>query len=223
MTDKPINAQALDVLERKLWDIIAQRSLTDETPPPRLESLLAPESCEAFAEDLHAYALARAHGHAASWQDHPLLRHLTQCDACQQQLEDLTRLYSQSPYTKRQEADLDITLLYEHLPLHEERGTRSTKQTGPRLLAAGFLEKPRGWFFSLEQLAPEEDKPAGLLFSLVSPQGEVAHIEARVVLLGRILHGITDKRGKIFFPNILIPHLDAPLVPAINVRLTLPA
>jgi len=225
MSDKNyFDDRALDHLEQKLWRLIESRSFAEENPPPHISILIEPDACEEYSEALDAYAWDLAHGEFDGWDDHPLLEHLTLCDACQQHLDKMVAFYAQAPRVRRRnERDIDITLLYKHLPQKHDGDARGSGDvTKPVLLDAGILDQPAGWYYSLEQIRRGENGPNGILLTLINPDGDAADISVRMVLLGRILHGETDEKGQLFFEEIEAPLLDHPLVPAINIHLNFP-
>jgi len=217
--------RALDLLEQRLWRLIKSHSFAKEDPPPHISILLEPDACEEYSEALDAYAWTLAHGKSDGWDDHPLLEHLTLCDVCQQHLDKMVDFYTQAPRVRpRNERDIDITLLYKHLPQKYAGDARSSGDVSkPVLLDAGILDQPAGWYYSLEQIRRGENEPNGILLTLINPDGDAADISVRMVLLGRILHGTTDEKGQLFFEEIEAPLLDQPLVPAINLHLNFPA
>jgi len=216
--------RALDLLEQRLWRLIESHSFAEEDLPPHISILIEPDACEEYSEALDAYAWALAHGKSDGWDDHLLLEHLTLCDACQQHLDKMVDFYTQAPRVRpRNERDIDITLLYKHLPQKHAGDARSSGDVNkPVLLDAGILDQPAGWYYSLEQIQRGENGPNGILLTLINPDGDAADISVRMVLLGRILHGTTDEKGQLFFADIEAPLLDQPLAPAINLHLNFP-
>jgi len=216
--------QALDSLEQKLWKIIENRSFLEEAPLPHLDALLEEEVCENYAPAIEAYArdLIQNRHKDVIWRNHPFLNHLAQCPVCQRRLGKQIALVSQGSY---QIDDLDITLVYDQLASDIEEGTRgeSLLQQRARLLYADFLEAHPDWFYSLEYTQHSYDGAWGLLFTLSHEQKRIDRIPIRIVLWGRILHGITDEKGQIFFPGVTIPSGEYANIPAIHIRIQYPA
>ena len=226
MADKKyFDEQTLDLLEQKLWRIIENSVFNDETLPPHISTLIDSDACEEYRAALDAYAWDSAHNEANDWEDHPLFDHLTYCTACQQHLQEMIAFYTKAPHIRRRtEQDVDITLLYKQLPQKDDLDVRSIADANrPVLLDVSILEHPPGWYYSLEQTRQAENGPSGFLLSLINPAGSAANISVRMVLLGRILHGITNENGQIFFEGIEMQTLTQPQIPAVTLHLRFPA
>ena len=215
--------QALDNLERKLWDIIENRSFLDNRPLPHLDALLEEEICENYASSIEAYAqdLVQNRHRDVVWQNHPFLNHLTQCPVCQRRLGQQIAITTQGHL---QLNDLDITLIYDQLASEIEERTRGETHSPrePQLLYASFHDFHPDWFYSLEYTQLDHDGPWGLLLTLSHEQEQIKHIPIRIVLRGRILHGTTDEKGQIFFPGVAIPSGEYINTPAIHIHIQYP-
>jgi len=215
--------KTLRLLEEKLWELIENHAFYQDSAPPPIEGLLADiDECASYAKALETYAYDLMRGQESKWLQHPFLQHLEACAACRQRLEEMTDAYTQAPHARRRnDQDIDITLFNKHLPQTPDKVRGPQDARRPVLLSAGLLQEPQGWYYSLEQINAQDTSRPGLLLSLIDPQGGSGPISVRLVLLHRILHGVTDENGQLFFPDIEAPRLDDPLIPAINIHLHL--
>lgn len=217
------DSTALTELENKLWELVKNHSPFHA--PPGITALLGvDDECGLHAEALAGYAADVAQNRAQCWHNHPLSAHLAKCSACRERLDELLAAYAAVPVIRqRAKADIDITFFSGQIPPAADETSRvSVDARRPLLLAANYMTLPKGWYYTIELACLPGETKAGLLLSLLSPDGGVANVEVQVVMLGKVLHGTTDADGQIFFPGVSLDMPNDPLIPAISIHLTLP-
>jgi hypothetical protein len=215
--------EQLDRIEQELWKLIDTYSVAEEYQFPPVESLLGPgEACELYDEALHLYATAIIKNREAEWNNHPVVEHLTTCTHCLKKLNHILASHEGKVIpARRLGADVDITIFDQHLTGEENVLRSAIDPRRPELLSSGFLEQPSDWYYSLESLPQPNDLRPNIRLTLTAPEDTPANVPVTLVLFGQILQGTTNVRGEVEFKPEIVPLMDDPQIPILNVHVHL--
>lgn len=224
--DDLFSPEQLEAIEARLWATIGKLSSLDSDLPPLDSMLGATPTCNSYSASLVSYADAFPHPASTTWQDHPLLEHLSACPQCRDTLAQLRAVRRSAPRThsrhSRPAPGIDLTLFDGEMPRPDPSVRSALDPRRPVLLYSGFLDQPSGWHFVLES-EPQIDEPEpDLVLTLTPPSGSGADVEVTLVTYGQVLHAVTDEDGRARFSHLLVPAAASLETPVLSLHLHTP-